>query len=145
MTKYSILKLSLIAAVLTLAPTSTLRAQTEDGRAQFKVPFAFEVGSAHCEPGVYTIGMLNAVTLHVSGARTGAFASMRPASNRETITSGKVVFHRIGNEYFLEEVWSAGSRDHLVAYQTKAEKQALKVELAANRPAATGVEIALAK
>jgi hypothetical protein len=70
---------------------------------------------------------------------------MRPESNPKTIETSKVVFRRVGNEYFLGEVWAAGSTDHLVALQSKSEKQAVKLELAANRPAASSVEIALAK
>jgi len=144
MTKFSILKLSLIAAVLTLASTpSTLNAQTLRDQAQFKVPFAFEIGSEHFAPGVYTLGMLNQVTLIVRGTGHAAFAPMKSDSNGKSIATGKVVFHRVGGQYFLGEVWTAGSTDHLLAYETKAEKQAKQTGLAANRPSSTGVEIAL--
>jgi hypothetical protein len=146
MTKFSILKLSLIAAVLTLASTpSTLHAQTPAHQARINVPFAFEVGSEHFAPGTYLIGMLNDITLNVRGAAKAAFASMKSASNSKTAAAGKVVFAKVGDRYFLREVWSSGATDHLVAYETKAEKQAQKLQLAANQPAAQGVEIALAQ
>jgi hypothetical protein len=146
MTKFSILKLSLIAAVFTLASTlSTLNAQSPYDLAQFKVPFAFEIGSVHFASGTYNIGKLNQVTLAVRGYGGGAFASMKPDSNGETIASNKLIFRRIGNQYFLREVWTAGSDDHLVAYESKAEKQALETALAANHSPSTGEETAVAQ
>jgi hypothetical protein len=140
MTNLSILKLSFFAAVLALASTpSTLHAQ-----AQIKVPFAFEVGSAHFAPGVYTLSMLNGSTLHVRGIKYGAYASIQSGDNSQTITGGKVVFHRIGAQYFLSEVWSSETKEPRIVYPSKAEKQALR-QLAANPPAAQGVEAILAQ
>jgi len=144
MTKFSMLKLSLFAAVLALPSASTLNAQVMDGQAKIQVPFAFQVGTEHFAPGTYTIGMLNGFTLNVRGGGNAALASMKTDGNGKAIASSKVVFVRVGGQYFLHEVWAAGSADHLVALQTKAEKQAQKLE-AANRANAPAVEIALAK
>ena len=140
MNKSSILKLSLFAAVLTLA--STLHAQAPDGRAKIKVPFAFEVGPAHFAPGVYTVSMLNGSTLYVRGTEYGAFAPIKSGDN-SAITGGKVVFHRVGGQYFLSEVWSDGTKEPMVVFPSRAEKEAL--ELAANHPAIQGTEVILAQ
>jgi hypothetical protein len=145
MTKFSMLKLSLIAAVLTLASTSTLNAQTPSRQARINVPFSFEVGTQHFAPGTYTLGMVNDITLNVRGTANAAFASMKSASNSKPVATGKVVFAKVGDRLFLREVWSSGALEHLVAYETKAEKQAQKLQLAANQPVAEGVEIALAQ
>jgi len=144
MTKISMLKLSLFAAVLALASTSTLNAQVMDGQARIQVPFAFQVGTEHFAPGTYTIGMLNGFTLNVRGFGNAALAAMKTDANGNTAARSKVVFRQAGGQYFLREVWAAGSTDHLVAVETKAEKQAQKLE-AANRTSAPAVEIALAK
>jgi hypothetical protein len=144
MNKLSMLKLGLIAAVLTLASTSTLHAQTPPRLVRVKVPFAFEAGSTHFAPGVYTIGMLNLSTLYVRGTDSGVFAAMQLGDNGKTIADSKVVFQRVGSQYFLREVWATGSTEHLVAYESKSEKQALRLE-AANHSAAPGVEIAVAQ
>jgi len=144
MIKVSMLKLSLFAAVLALASTSTLNAQVMDGKAQINVPFAFQVGTEHFAPGTYTIAMLNGFTLNVRGAGNAALASMKTDGNGKAMASSKVVFRQVGGQYFLREVWAAGNPDHLVAVETKAEKQAQKLE-AANRASAPAVEIALAK
>lgn len=144
MNKSSILKLSLFAAVLTLACTSTLHAQSPAGRAQIKVPFAFEVGPDHFAPGVYTVSMLNGSTLYVRGIRYGAFAPIKSGDN-SAITGGKVVFHRVGGQYFLSEVWSDGSKEPMVLYPSKAEKEALSRELAANHRTDQGAEVILAQ
>lgn len=139
MTKFS---MSLIAAVLALASTATLNAQIRSGQAQIKVPFAFEVDSVKFAPGVYTLNLLNHATLNVTGADRGAFTPMMTDSNAAAERS-KVVFRRVGDRYFLREVWEAGSAKHLVAYESKAEKQARKQEQAAQQPGAAAVEIAL--
>jgi hypothetical protein len=144
MNKLSMLKLSLIAAVLTLASTSTLHAQTSSSLVRVKVPFAFEVGSTQFAPGVYTIGILNRSTLYVRGTDSSAVASMQYGDNGKIIADSRVVFQRIGSQYFLSEVWSSGTTEHLIAYPSKAEKQAQRLE-AANHPAAPGVEIAVAQ
>jgi hypothetical protein len=142
MTKFSMLKLSLIAAALTLTSTSNLRAQDAPPHARVTVPFAFEVGPTHFAPGTYTVGMMNG-SLHVRGTQNGGFASVTRNESRSSAIASRVVFRRVGNEYFLGEVWTAGSAIHLVAYPTKAEKQAVRVELAANRLATQDVEISL--
>jgi len=143
MTKFSMLKLSLITAALTLASTN-LNAQTPSLQAKINVPFAFQVGTVQFAPGTYTVGMLNGVTLRVQGSKNAAFASMLPAISNKPIAGGKVVFDRVGGQYFLREVWTAGTTEHLVAYESKSEKQAQKSELAANHPATSAAEIAVA-
>ncbi len=143
MTKFSMFKLSLIAAVLTLASTtSPLHAQVLEGKTQFNVPFAFEVGHDHFAPGVYTVSMLHSSTLQVNGFRNSGFALVMPAWNGKTIARNKIVFHQIGGEYFLAEVWTAKSTDHLVAQPLKAEKRAMV--LAAGKSAAPAVDITVA-
>jgi len=129
---------------LVLLAAASASAQTVQP-SQIKVPFAFQVGSEHFAPGTYTIGTISNLTLAVRGNAGGAFASMKPESNGKAVAGSKVVFRRIGGQYFLAQVWTAGATDHLTAYPTKAEKQALKSELAANQPAASDVEIALAR
>jgi len=129
---------------LVLLAAASASAQTIQP-SQIKVPFAFQVGSAHFAPGTYTIATVNNLTLNLRGAQGAAFASMKPESNGKAVASSKVVFRRVGGQYFLAQVWTAGSTDHLTAYPTKAEKQALKTELAANQPTAPAVEIALAR
>jgi hypothetical protein len=67
-------------------------------------------------------------------------ASLSPA------TESKVVFYRYGDRYFLREVWTKGSADHLLCPESKAEHRVRKIQQAANHaPIATptNVEIAL--
>jgi hypothetical protein len=146
MNKLSIVKLSLIAAVLALTSMpSTLHAQSSSDLARVEVPFAFEVGSTHFAPGVYNIGTLyGSKVLYVRGTNHCAFASMQYDANGKTIADGKVVFQRVGSRSFLAEVWSAGTTEHLVTYKSKAEKEALR-ELAANHSTIQGTEIILAQ
>ena len=129
---------------LVLLAAASASAQTIQP-SQVKVPFAFQVGSEHFAAGTYTIGTISNLTLTVRGNAGGAFASMKPEGNGKAVASSKVVFRRVGGQYFLAQVWTAGATDHLTAYETKAERQALKTELAANQPAAPAVEIALAR
>ena len=144
MTKFSMLKLSLFAAVLALASTATLNAQTPGGQAKFQVPFTFQVDSVQFAPGTYTVAMLNAATLKVTGPRNSVFAPMHLVEGNKASTKSKLVFVRVGSQYFLRETWAEGSAKYLVTFQSKAEKQAAKLELAASHPATPAVEIAQA-
>jgi hypothetical protein len=121
MTKFSMLKLSLIAAVLTLASTN-LHAQA-GMTTRVNVPFAFEVGTVHFAPGVYTISRALGNTLSVSGVSATAFAPSLPDSDGKPIAASKVIFAKYGDKYFLRELWAQGYANHQKCFESQQEKQ----------------------
>jgi hypothetical protein len=100
--KSSLVVLSLLLTVAGAYAQSPLRA---------KVPFAFQVGKAHEPAGTYTIHRdIDSNFVMIRNVHTGAavlaLVHLQPASK----TTGKLIFHRVGSQYSLTEIWGgAGS------------------------------------
>ena len=118
------------AAVLTLtAGIPAAQAQTNLRElAKVSVPFGFEVGSQHFEPGVYTISKQNESILRVSGKDGAALLMANNESSIKTTESGKAVFEQVGGKFFLTQIWTVGSTDHLVSVKTSQYKRAQRIE-----------------
>jgi hypothetical protein len=143
MTTLSMLKFrtSIFAAVLTLVPLSpALHAQDADLVAQVNVPFAFNTASQHYAPGLYRMRMANEDTLLIEGASNSHLAMVRTEDNAQRVKTGKAVFHKYGNQYFLSEITVAGTSRHVHFAPSKREKEA---QIAQNKRAAEGVELSL--
>jgi hypothetical protein len=120
---------SLFAAVLAAATLSpAIHAQSTGVRAEARIPFAFEVGSAHFEAGSYSISNLAETILSVRGGSHAAMAIARRESSLNLAKSSKAVFRKYGDNYFLAEVWSQGEVDHVIVVKSKAEESARKTQ-----------------
>jgi hypothetical protein len=135
---------SLSAAVLAVASLApACHAQTRWTSTQVNVPFAFEYGSQHFDAGLYTISMPVEHLISIQGKAGHGLAYMVPDIDSQPAKTGKVVFRKYGNRYFLREMWTVGATNHLHCVQSKAERQAERLELASNQTTPTGVELAL--
>jgi hypothetical protein len=149
MNRLSIFKFAapLVAAVLTFAVAApAAHAQASGSRVSVNVPFGFQAGSRHFEPGTYRISMVNQQTILISGSSKSAmtFASWTPDSNRGR--ASKVVFHRYGDQYFMREIWTSGQSGHLASIESKAEATARtsnQFNIASNRATMAADEVAL--
>jgi hypothetical protein len=130
----------LTAALLlvTVAPAS--RAQNPNAIGAVNVPFAFETGHQHFAPGRYTIRMESTSILSIHGAKNSGQVMARHEGDYQPASRGKLVFHRVGGQYFLREIWIAEKGGHLNVVKSKAERQK---EIAADRTAPQSVELAL--
>src|ERR1700742_2377070 len=100
---------SIFAVVLTLVPMSpALHAQDADMAAQVNVPFAFNTASQHYAPGLYRLRMENEDTLLIEGASSSHLALVRTEDDAQRVKTGKAVFHKYGNQYFLSEIAVSG-------------------------------------
>jgi hypothetical protein len=129
----------LLAIIIAGAPFSLAsHAQDLEGHVVVKVPFAFENGSQHFSPGLYTISVdyLNIATIR--GESKSGFATTGFDEDRQPSQTTKVVFHKYGGQYFLDEVWVAGETTHTHFLPSKAER----LEISANRSAPTSVVVA---
>jgi hypothetical protein len=108
------------------------------------VPFGFELGSRHFEPGVYTIKTPGQGIVELQGnSNVGMILTIDGESNRPTKTT-KVVFDRYGDHYFLRQIWfHADETTYLECPESKAEKQAKRSELASIQKNASNVELAM--
>jgi hypothetical protein len=147
MTSKTIATLSsaLFAAFLAFAPlTAVLHAQMVE-RVQVTVPFAFQNGSELLPAGVYTLTE-GSHFLTIQGHDVAGLAMSRVEdSGRNAPKTGKVVFQRYGDKYFLREVWQANSSAHTFCVRSNAEikeQKAMQSQTASNKTAPTVVEVA---
>jgi hypothetical protein len=128
-----------VLAVVSLAPA--LQAQTHPVSARVNVPFAFETGNRHFEPGVYTISMKTPNVLIIKGTSGSSFVLMHPAGNVKQPAESKVVFRRSGDRYFLGQIWIADRSGYMEVVKSNAER---KLQVAEQKSApADNVELAL--
>jgi hypothetical protein len=131
----------LFAAVLAVAPLSpALHAQYVGVLAKVNVPFAFEASGTKFSPGVYTINIENPNTLLILGGSEAALVMTRVEDNGQPEKTGKAIFKRYGNQYFLSEITVAGKSRHLHFANSKRQN---RMQIAANKTAPTNVEVAL--
>src|SRR5271165_2537218 len=128
---------SIFAAVVTLAPLSPLSHGQDNGMvAQVNVPFGFQTESQYFAPGVYRIRMANEHTLEIQGASDSHLAMVRTEDDAQAVKTGKAVFHRYGNQYFLNEITVAGTSRHVHLTLSKRES-----EVRRGQKAPAGVEL----
>jgi hypothetical protein len=128
----------LFASILAVAPLSVAsHADDLEGAVIVKVPFAFENGSQHLAPGLYTIRMESENISTIQGQSRSGFALTWLSEDRHPSTTTKVVFHRYSERYFLDQVWVAGETSHSYFLPSTAEK----LEMAADRTTPTSVEV----
>jgi hypothetical protein len=98
--------------------------------AKAKVPFAFNVGAKQLPAGTYEIRVLdqspNEIMIRNTETTAAAVSIARNEGPRDT--ESKLVFDRIGNQYFLIEVWNGLGADGMIVPTSKHEKE-LKKEL----------------
>ena len=127
-----------VLAAISLAPA----AQAQDSAAGgiVNVPFAFETGNQHFEPGVYKIRMETPNPAEIKGESRSGFVLIQPSGDPAPSNKSKVVFRRSGSQYFLGEIWIAEKSGHLDVVKSKAER---RLQVAEQKSEPTGVELAL--
>jgi hypothetical protein len=136
MSKFRAILFAITLAGAPLCPAS--HAQDLEGTVVVNVPFAFDYGSGHFRPGLYTIRMESRNILELRGEKSSSFVMTSLDEDNRPSKTTKVVFRRYGDQYFLHEVWVEGETSHPSCMPSKAEK----LEISANRTAPTGVEVA---
>ena len=94
------------------------------------VPFAFNVGTAQLSAGTYEIKALSQSpnVIMIRNPETGAATLSIARSEGPRNTESKLVFDRIGNQYFLTEVWKDSDAGGMIVPTSKHEEE-LKKEL----------------
>lgn len=92
-----------------------------------KIPFAFSLGDKELAAGEYTFsplsGFANNKTMLVSmGSSTPMFRSILEAQILTPKNKSTLVFHRYGEQYFLEQIWTAGERDGTQLPESRSER-----------------------
>jgi hypothetical protein len=109
--------------------------------AKANVPFAFNVGAKQLPAGTYEIGVLsqspNAIMIRNTETTAAALSIARTEGPRDT--ESKLVFDRIGTQYFLAEVWKGFGAGGMIVPTSKHEQE-LKKELQLAKGSAGGNE-----
>jgi hypothetical protein len=124
-----------------VAATLLLAAIVPPASAQYvdmivRVPFEFHVAGDSMPRDVYRISRAHngSSALMLRGERRGIFVLTRQGKPYSGAQTPQLVFHRIGNQYFLREVQLLGS-SALDVPETPAEREALR-QIADGAPAA---------
>jgi hypothetical protein len=108
-------KIGFLAVILMIAASASVKAQSLQYRLTANIPFDFNVNNDKLPAGKYWISRAQQnngdQVLQIQSAE-GKATVLRltiPVITRNPMNRGTVVFHRYGDEYFLFEVWPAGS------------------------------------
>ena len=77
-----------------------------------QVPFGFHAGPSMLPAGEYSVDTEAApgiVRLRSADSKSAAMIQTNAVQSHTYSSSGKLVFHRYGDEYFLSQVWQPGS------------------------------------
>jgi len=105
-----------------LLATSTAVGQANRGDTIANIPFAFTVANHTLPPGRYTVARMGETTFRIfSSHNQGTVVLTTRVQGKAPESTGKMVFHRYGDAYFLSEVWVAASRTGRKVSQSRAE------------------------
>ena len=109
--------------------------------AKADVPFAFNVGAKQLPAGTYEIRVLgqSANEIMIRNTETAAAAVSIARNEGPRDTESKLVFDRIGTQYFLTEVWKGFGAGGMIVPTSKHEQE-LKKELQLAKGSAGGNE-----
>ncbi len=126
------MKTLVCCSLLALASAGTLPAQIHGLKA--KVPFEFTVMGRTMPAGEYVVDNANSSATVILKCREHSVSVIVPTDALQSAApqeEAKLVFHRYGDQYFLSEVWGAGSSGRKL-HETKTEHD-LALRSAPNR------------
>ena len=127
-------KLFLALCLLTVGGGVVANAQIEtDARIQVNVPFAFAVADTTLPAGKYEIRTLdenvpNVLEIRTPNGRTTVVFETEDAQTRggdQRASKTEVAFDKVGDRYFLSQVWLAGSASGNALPKSRMEKRLL--------------------
>ncbi len=127
---------SLVALSLLLNSTGTYAQAVTKA----DVPFAFQVGKAQLPAGCYEVTYQHQ-SMQIRNCDTNAAALSQVRRDASSDGRARLVFHRVGNQYFLTQIWGAAGSQSMVLPASKPEKELLLAKGRSN--AGEQVEIAL--
>jgi hypothetical protein len=108
------------------------------------VPFAFKVGAKQLPAGAYEINTANegSVTIRNRESKTSAMTLVRQEYPRKS--GAMLVFHHLGNQYFLAAIWRGAGSSGMAITPSKQEKNLEKELKLASGQSKVGEEIMIA-
>ena len=107
-----------------LLATSIAVGQGSRGETVADIPFTFTVANHSFPPGRYTVTRLNQTLLRIFNSHNqGTVFLTHSAEGVAPEETGKMVFHRYGDSYFLSEVWGPASSTRHQLSESRAEAE----------------------
>jgi hypothetical protein len=134
-------------ASLFLALTAVSAQAQSRGTIEVQIPFDFIAGETRLPAGTYNIKRISrgdekALLVRSQDNRVTALVSTNSVEASAERSQARLVFHRYGEQYFLSQVWNAGSLAGRELPASKAEREVMKAQkLAKNEAKPLLVEI----
>jgi hypothetical protein len=107
-----------------------------------KIPFTFGIGGRTFPAGEYSLGAVaqfpHTVLLRSQTGGAPSYLGTNSMQSRDVASSSKLVFNRYGGQYFLTQMWIAGSE---IGWETM--KSPLEIQLAKYSPGQQTVLLSL--
>ena len=87
------------------------------------VPFAFSVGDKQLPAGAYAVREMDRATLIQSADSANSVLGIYYYAGPSKADETKLVFNRVGNHYFLAQIWTSARDQGLSVPQSKLEKE----------------------
>ena len=108
-------KVGLVCAILLATFVTSAQAQSPSNRVTASIPFDFSIGERKLPAGRYSVGRIRqnvddvVVSVDDEAGHSKAIRTSIPVRNIDVNEQAKLVFHRYGDQYFLYQVWPAGT------------------------------------
>jgi len=122
-------KIAMLVLIGIAALSASAKAQSLANRIKANIPFDFTVAGKKFAAGEYSIVRANPTAgdqvLRVSSAddRSRVLPATIPVTTLDAKDKSTLVFHRIGDEYFLAQVWLAGATTGRAFIKSRRERQ----------------------
>ena len=122
-------KIAMLVLIGIAALSASAKAQSLGNRIKANIPFDFTVAGKKFAAGQYSIVRANPTAgdqvLRVSSAddRSRVLPATIPVTTLDAKDKSTLVFHRIGDEYFLAQVWLAGATTGRAFIKSRRERQ----------------------
>jgi len=112
------------------------------GALKITIPFNFTIGKTQLPSGDYTIQSLSGAEVRVQSDgndnRPSVIFLTVPAGSKGTSETGKLVFNRYGDQYFLSEIWQpVNSRERALGRALIKSRAEIELAKKMSRPEAT--------
>lgn len=120
-------KMFLMLCLLVGIGASAAWAQTDnDTTVEANIPYTFVVGSTTLPAGKYIVRMPDSSepnVLEIRAANGHTAVAFETSDTNQTPNKGELVFNKIGDNYFLSQVWITGSASGNQLAKSKMEKR----------------------
>jgi hypothetical protein len=127
-----LIKLGLFAVIVMIAASASAKAQSLQYKLTANIPFDFTVNDKKLPAGKYSISRAQSnngdqvLQIQSADGHANVVRLTIPVITREPMKRGTVVFHRYGDQYFLNEVWPAGGSTGRAFPQSRTERELAK-------------------